>query len=127
MTQSNSISDRETSIEQLKARVQGFVDEREWQKFHKPKNLAMSIAIEASELMELFQWADENESDTTLQEKLPSLEDELADIMVYCLSMANTANIDVSRAIMRKIAKNEHKYPVEQFKGVYKKPDKDVP
>ncbi|MBU2608316.1 MAG: nucleotide pyrophosphohydrolase [Chloroflexi bacterium] len=127
MTQSNSISDRETSVEQLKARVQEFVDQREWRKYHKPKNLAMSIAIEAAELMELFQWADENESDAIIQEKLPSLEDELADIMVYCLSMANTVNIDISRAIVRKIAKNEHKYPVEQFKGVYKKPDKDVP
>ena len=127
MTQSNSISDRETSVAQLKTRVQEFVDQREWRKYHKPKNLAMSIAIEASELMELFQWADENESDAIIQEKLPSLEDELADIMVYCLSMANTVNIDISRAIVRKIAKNEHKYPVEQFKGVYKKPDKDVP
>ncbi|MFC2122187.1 nucleotide pyrophosphohydrolase [Bacteroidota bacterium] len=120
MTQPNFISDRETSIEQLKARVQGFVDEREWQKYHKPKNLAMSIAIEASELMELFQW--DSESDTIPEEKLLSLQDELADIMVYCLSMANTVNIDVSQAIMSKIAKNEHKYPVEQFKGVYKKP-----
>jgi len=125
MTQSNNISDRETSIGQLKARVQGFVDEREWQKYHKPKNLAMSIAIEASELMELFQW--DNESDTIPEEKLLSLGDELADIMVYCLSMANTVNIDVSQAIMGKIAKNEHKYPVEQFKGIYKKPGQSGP
>ncbi|MFC1972471.1 nucleotide pyrophosphohydrolase [Chloroflexota bacterium] len=125
MTQPNVISDRETSIEQLKARVQGFVDEREWQKYHKPKNLAMSIAIEASELMELFQW--DNESDTIPEEKLLSLGDELADIMVYCLSMANTVNIDVSQAIMTKIAKNEHKYPVEQFKCIYKKPGQSGP
>ena len=107
--------------------VQEFVDQREWRKYHKPKNLAMSIAIEASELMELFQWAEENESDTIIQEKLPNLEDELADIIVYCLSMANTVNIDISRAIVSKIAKNERKYPVEQFKGIYKKPDKDMP
>jgi len=127
MTQSNIISDRETSIEQLKAQVQKFVAEREWQKYHKPKNLAMSIAIEASELMELFQWADENESDTITQEKLLRLEDELADIMVYCLSMANTVDIDISQAITSKMAKNEHKYPVEQFKGVYKKPDQAGP
>jgi len=125
MTQPNFISDRETSIEQLKARVQGFVDEREWQKYHKPKNLAMSIAIEASELMELFQW--DSESAPIPEEKLLSLQDELADIMVYCLSMANTVNIDVSQAIMSKIAKNEHKYPVEEFKGIYKKPDQSGP
>ncbi len=125
MTQPNIVSDRETSIEQLKARVQGFVDEREWQKYHKPKNLAMSIAIEASELMELFQW--DSESDTIPEEKLLSLGDELADIMVYCLSMANTVNIDVSQAIMSKIAKNEHKYPVEEFKGIYKKPGQSGP
>jgi len=125
MTQPNFISDRETSIEQLKARVQGFVDEREWQKYHKPKNLAMSIAIEASELMELFQW--DSESAPIPEEKLLSLQDELADIMVYCLSMANTVNIDVSQAIMSKIAKNEHKYPVEEFKGIYKKPGQSGP
>lgn len=125
MTQPNFISDRETSIKQLKARVQGFVDEREWQKYHKPKNLAMSIAIEASELMELFQW--DSESAPIPEEKLLSLGDELADIMVYCLSMANTVNIDVSQAIMSKIAKNEHKYPVEEFKGIYKKPGQSGP
>ena len=125
MSQSNMMSDKETSIWQLKARVQKFVDDRDWQKYHKPKNLAMSIAIEASELMELFQWVDENEIDaiTKNHEKLTSLEEELADIMVYCLSLANVINIDVSRAIMNKIDKNGRKYPAEQFKGIYEKPD----
>lgn len=125
MSQSNMMSDKETSIWQLKARVQKFVDDRDWQKYHKPKNLAMSIAIEASELMELFQWVDENEIDaiTKNHEKLTSLEEELADIMVYCLSLANVINIDISRAIIKKIDKNERKYPAEQFKGIYEKPD----
>jgi len=125
MSQSNMMSDKETSIWQLKARVQKFVDDRDWQKYHKPKNLAMSIAIEASELMELFQWVDENEIDAITKNhvKLISLEEELADIMVYCLSLANVINIDVSRAIIKKIDKNERKYPVEKFKGIYEKPD----
>ena len=125
MSQSNMMSDKETSIWQLKARVKKFVDDRDWQKYHKPKNLAMSIAIEASELMELFQWVDENEIDaiTKNHEKLTSLEEELADIMVYCLSLANVINIDISRAIIKKIDKNERKYPAEQFKGIYEKPD----
>ena len=124
MSQSNTMSDKETSIWQLKARVQKFVDDRDWQKYHKPKNLAMSIAIESSELMELFQWADETESDaiTKNQEKLTALKDELADIMTYCLSLANVLNIDISQAIMGKIDKNERKYPVEEFKGFYEKP-----
>jgi len=117
-------SDKETSILQLKKRVQKFVDDRDWQKYHQPKNLAMSIAIESSELMELFQWTDETESDaiTKNQEKLTALKDELADIMAYCLSLANVLNIDISQAIMGKIDKNERKYPVEEFKGFYEKP-----
>ena len=124
MSQPDIISDRETTILQLRARVQKFVDDRDWQKYHKPKNLAMSIAIEASELMELFQWVEETETDaiTGNREKLSHLEEELADIMVYCLSLANVVNIDISRAIMNKIDKNERKYPPEQFKGTYEKP-----
>lgn len=124
MSQPDIISDRETTILQLRARVQKFVDDRDWQKYHKPKNLAMSIAIEASELMELFQWVEENETDTITgkREKLSRMEEELADIMVYCLSLANVVNIDISRAIMNKIDKNERKYPPEQFKGTYEKP-----
>ena len=124
MSQSNAYSDKETSILQLKKRMQKFVDDRDWQKYHKPKNLAMSIAIEASELMELFQWTDETEGDavTKNQEKLTALKDELADIMAYCLSLANVLNIDISQVIMSKIDKNEHKYPVEKFKGFYEKP-----
>lgn len=124
MSQPDIISDRETTILQLRARVQKFVDDRDWQKYHKPKNLAMSIAIEASELMELFQWVEETETDTITKnrEKLSHLEEELADIMVYCLSLANVVNIDISRAIMNKIDKNERKYPPEQFKGTYEKP-----
>jgi len=124
MSQPNIISDRETTILQLRARVQKFVDDRDWQKYHEPKNLAMSIAIEASELMELFQWVEETETDTITgkREKLSRMEEELADIMVYCLSLANVVNIDISRAIMNKIDKNERKYPPEQFKGTYEKP-----
>ena len=124
MSQPDIISDRETTILQLRARVQKFVDDRDWQKYHKPKNLAMSIAIEASELMELFQWVEETETDaiTGNREKLSHLAEELADIMVYCLSLANVVNIDISRAIMNKIDKNERKYPPEQFKGTYEKP-----
>ncbi len=124
MSQPNIISDRETTILQLRARVQKFVDDRDWHKYHKPKNLAMSIAIEASELMELFQWVEESETDTITgkREKLSRMEEELADIMVYCLSLANVVNIDISRAIMNKIDKNERKYPPEQFKGTYEKP-----
>ena len=124
MSQPNIISDRETTILQLRARVQKFVDDRDWQKYHKPKNLAMSIAIEASELMELFQWVEESETDTITgkREKLSRMEEELADIMVYCLSLANVVNIVISRAIMNKIDKNERKYPPEQFKGTYEKP-----
>ena len=122
MDQLNMYSDKETSIRQLKTRMQKFVADRDWQKYHKPKNLAMSIAIEASELMELFQWTDETESNTVARESLAALRDELADIMAYCLSLANVLDIDISQAVMSKLDKNEHKYPVEEFKGFYQKP-----
>ena len=124
MSQSNMYSDKETSMLQLKKRVQKFIEDRDWEKYHKPKNLAMSIAIEASELMELFQWTDDTESDAIAkhQEKLAALQDELADIMAYCISLANVLNIDIAQSVMSKIDKNEDKYPVEEFKGFYKKP-----
>ena len=116
-------SDETTSIIELKKRVQRFVDDRNWSKYHNPKDLAISIAIEASELMELFQWVKEDELGKIMDDrsKLTRLEEELADIMIYCLSLANVLNVDVAQAVTNKIHKNEDKYPVDRVKGSYKK------
>lgn len=114
-------SDHTTTVTELREKVRKFVDDRDWNKYHNPKDVAMSIAIEAAELLEHFQWVDENELDETVKERSTDLQDELADIMIYCLSFANAVGIDVSRAVTEKIQKNESKYPVEEVKGNYKK------
>ena len=115
--------DSKTTISQLREQVHKFVDDRDWSKYHNPKNLTMSIAIEAAELMEIFQWSDEKElvdlmKDTKVLEKV---ELELADVIIYCLSLANVAGLDVAKIVAKKIKRNERKYPVEKFKGIYKK------
>jgi len=93
------------------------VEERQWKQFHTPKNLSMSIAIEAAELMELFQWTDQKVSDDVPTERV---REELADVVIYCLSMANATRIDLATAIKDKVTANAQKYPVEKFKGRYK-------
>ncbi len=106
------MTDRNTNIQELKDKVSKFVQERNWEEFHNPKNLSMSIAIEASELMEIFQWLNESESwDIMNSSEATHLEEELADVIIYCLSLANQLNIDVSTAIEDKIGKNRVKYP----------------
>jgi len=120
-------SDSTTTIHDLKEFVRAFRDERDWLQFHDPKNLAEAISIEASELLELFLWKDTQTSRTSLEgdKRLrASVEEELADILCFCLNFANTAKIDVSTAVKKKIAANKLKYPIERAKGSAKKYDK---
>ncbi len=100
-----------------------FLEERDWEKFHDPKNLAMSIAIESAELMELFQWltsdqAREQSGDRKLRSRIC---EELADVLLYCLNLARSLDIDVYEAMAQKIKQNAIKYPVERFKGIARK------
>lgn len=88
-------------------------EDREWKPFHTPENLAKSISIEAGELLEHFQW---NNSF-----KLEEVSDELADIMIYCLYMADALNVSMENIINTKIKKNKNKYPIEKSKGNSKK------
>ena len=113
-------SDSKTSIEQLKKLLLDFRDERDWEQFHDPKNLAEAISIEAAELLELFLWKSPNDVTHLLKSDAKfkdAVEDELADILSFILNFANAANIDVSRAVSNKIEKNRKKYPVEKAKG----------
>jgi len=105
------LQDSTTPLQELKNLVAAFVREREWERFHTPKNLAVSIAIEAAELMEIFQWEQAGE---ITPEELPRLEEELADVVIYCLSMANVTKIDLSEAVREKMEMNARKYPVER-------------
>ncbi|OGO40098.1 MAG: hypothetical protein A2Z04_03575, partial [Chloroflexi bacterium RBG_16_57_9] len=86
-----------------------------WEVYHTPKNLAMSIAIEAAELMEEFQWLTPEETQAALADpaKRPAIEDELADILIYLLSFANVTQTDLSAAVERKMARNEGRFPVD--------------
>ena len=113
------MSDKETIIEELKTLIESFVDERDWKQFHSPKNLSMSISIEASELMELFQWLSLDEAKEVMKEGelRENAIDEIADVMIYALAFCQRNNIDVSYAIKQKMEKNMKKYPLEKFKG----------
>jgi NTP pyrophosphatase (non-canonical NTP hydrolase) len=115
----NMTRDSDTTIQKLKELVGEFIHAREWEKFHNPRNLAEAICIEAAELLEVFQWvsADEALRQITDSSKLEQIEEELADVLVYCLSLANVTNIDVAHAVVKKLKKNDAKYPVEKFRG----------
>ncbi|MBN2473230.1 MAG: nucleotide pyrophosphohydrolase [Pirellulales bacterium] len=113
------MSDAETTLAQLKQLVNEFVDRRDWHQFHSPKNLSMSMAIEAAELMEHFQWLSSQRSRAVADDppRLAAVADELADVFCYVLAMANELKIDLDTAVRRKMEKNKQKYPVETFRG----------
>lgn len=111
------MADEKSTVQELKNLVAAFVNERDWNQFHTPKNLAMSIAIEAAELMEIFQWCDKEKLD---EEERARVEEELADVVIYCLSMANATGLDLAGAVKKKLAVNAVKYPVERFRGRYR-------
>jgi len=115
--------DKETTIEELKKLIVKFRDDRDWKKYHKPKDLAVSISIEAAELLEQFQWKTDEEINEMLKDKkrFDKISEELADIIDYCLSFSDIAEIDISEALKKKIEENKKKYPVEKIKGNYKK------
>ena len=109
----NTVMDR---YEQLRAKVQKFTDDRDWDQFHSPENLAKSVVIEAGELLECFQW--DNNYD------LNALSDEMADVFVYLIDLADKVGVDLLEAADRKMDKNALKYPVEKAKGKNTKYDK---
>lgn len=95
-----------------------FRRERDWKQFHNPKDLAISINLEASELLELFQWSG---SDTEVTHKKADMADELADVMIYCIYLADELGLDIPETITAKIEKNAAKYPVNKARGVARK------
>lgn len=109
--------DGTTTVQHLRDRVAAFVRERDWEKYHNPKDVALSMSVEAAELLELFQWRSEGEIDLADPQFRGALEDELADVTVYCLSLANAIGCDLSDAVLRKLAKNEQRYPADEWRG----------
>ena len=114
-----AMDDSTTTIRQLKDVVTQFTDERDWEQFHTPKNLSMSIAIEAAELMEHFQWTRPGEVEGFDEAKKLEVSEELADVVSYCIAFANTMDIDIAQAFEHKMARNRKKYPAQEFKGLY--------
>ena len=114
-----NMSDKETIIHELKSLIESFVDERDWKQFHSPKNLSMSMSIEAAELMELFQWLDLDEAREAMKAGAlrESAIDEIADVLIYALAFCNSNGIDIAEAVTRKMEKNNQKYPADKFKG----------
>ena len=113
------MNDAEITIDQLKTLVESFVAERDWAQFHNPKNLSMALAIEASELMDLFNWmaADLCEKYMSINGIWSEAKDELADILIYAIAFANRNKIDITTAVRVKMEKNEKKYPADRFRG----------
>jgi NTP pyrophosphatase (non-canonical NTP hydrolase) len=114
-----AFQDESTTIGTVRAAVRDFVEARDWQQYHTPKHLAMSIAIEAAEIMEHFQWFDAEESTERMADegRRAEVADELADVMIYCLSLANSLDIDASAAIGKKLVRNESRFPVPLVQG----------
>ena len=104
-------SDETTNVAELRGWMREFVRERNWQQFHNGKNLAMSLAIEAGELMEHFQWLTSEEVLDPSRLNREGIRDELADVLCYALSLANALDIDLTQAIEQKMVKNRLKYP----------------
>jgi NTP pyrophosphatase (non-canonical NTP hydrolase) len=114
------ISQHNTTLEHVQNAVSKFRDARNWQQFHSPKNLSMSIAIEAAELMEHFQWLTTEQATALAQndkEARTAITQELADVLIYCFSLADMMGCDVAKIIFDKLAKNNKKYPVESYQG----------
>lgn len=103
-------------LEVLSARIKRFNEEREWDQFHSPSNLAKSISIEAGELLECFQWNDNFDMDDVLEK--------LADVTNYCIQMAQVLGVDIIDVVNKKMDVSEKKYPADKAKGVSTKYDK---
>jgi NTP pyrophosphatase (non-canonical NTP hydrolase) len=109
------------SLSEIQDRIRTFRDERDWMQFHNPKNIAISISLEAAELLEHFQWRSFEESETHCEEAREEIADEMADIAIYLAELADNLGIDLLDAMESKLAKNAAKYPVEKAKGSHKK------
>ena len=116
------MNDATTTITELKNLVERFVAERHWEPYHDPKNLSASIAIEAAELMEHFQWVRSEDLSSIPEDEgmMDQIREELADILAYTLSFASSMNIDLSSSLGEKMKKNATKYPAAKFRGRYK-------
>ena len=104
-------------LEELRAKLREFTDARDWDQFHSPKNLAMALSAEAGELLEVFQWLTEAQSRRLVPEAQAAASEEIADVLLYLIRLADELGIDILDAARRKLAKNAQKYPVDKARG----------
>ncbi len=104
-------------MEVLRTAIGAFTAERDWEQFHSPKNLAMALSVEASEIVEHFQWLTEEQSKNLLPEKLAEVREEIGDVMIYLTELADKLGIDPVEAAKSKVAINEQKYPAKLVRG----------
>ena len=111
------------NTELLLSEINKFVNDRDWDQFHSLKNLSMALSVESSELLEIFQWMNEQQSNQieSKPETLAQVEDELSDIFYYLLRISSKLNINLEESLLKKMKKNAEKYPVEKSKGLAKK------
>ena len=109
------------SLEALRDRLREFARERDWDQFHTPKNLSMALIAEAAELVEHFQWVEGDKSHLLEEKVRPAVEEEIADILIYLVRIADKLSIDLYRAAERKIAINARKYPADRVRGSARK------
>lgn len=110
-----------TDFNKLRLRIRQFSNERDWDQYHSPKNLAMALIVEAAELVEHFQWLTEEQSRALSADILQKVGEELADIQIYLIRIADKLNVDMADAVDKKIVVNAGKYPAEQVRGSAKK------
>lgn len=110
-----------SDLENIKLAVRAFTAERDWQPFHSPKNLAMALSGEAGELVSLFQWLTETESRHLAPARLADAADEIADVQMYLVALADQLGIDIADAVSNKMVKNAQKYPADRFAGSARK------
>ncbi len=110
---------RAITLVDLRQRVADFVAARDWEQFHTPRNLSVAIGVEAAELMEHFQWLTPEQAAAAMEDeaKRGAVVDELADVLIYALSLANVLDVDVSAAVLDKLRRNERRFPVEAWRG----------
>jgi len=105
------------NLQELKSRLRAFAEERDWDQFHSPKNLAMALIVEAAELVEHFQWLSEEESLNLSDSALREVGEEIADIQIYLVRLADKLEIDIMAAAEAKLEENDRKYPANRVKG----------
>lgn len=111
------------NVGELQKMFSDFANERDWEQFHSPKNISMALTVESSELMEIFQWMKEEESRSPDEKALGKIKDEVADILLYTLRMADLLNINLEEAVKNKMEQNARKYPADKARGNSKKYD----